>query len=168
MKLSFIFVLRVTCRGVHTAQEVTTARVLVKKYIRLNLHTYNHLKLSTSVREGLKVKFFFSNSTGKMTRFQGCVWLTHAHWHLLQVTNVLQHDYFFQIIPASTLSTLGDKLKEFFIFQTRSTNTNVDLISATTDDNIRYVNVGRLRRAEGLAVYYPLGLSVPNGWSVRY
>ena len=39
---------------------------------------------------------------------------------------------------------------------------------AASIDNIRYVNVGRLRRAEGLAVYYPLGLSVPNGWSARY
>ena len=36
------------------------------------------------------------------------------------------------------------------------------------DDTIRYVNAGRLRQAEGLAVYYPLGLSVPNDWSARY
>ena len=35
-------------------------------------------------------------------------------------------------------------------------------------DNIRYVNVGRLRQADGLAVYYPLGLSVPSSWSACY
>ena len=35
-------------------------------------------------------------------------------------------------------------------------------------DHIRYVNVGRLRRSEGLAVYYPLGMSVPNGRAARY
>ena len=36
------------------------------------------------------------------------------------------------------------------------------------NDNIRYVNAGRLRRVEGLVIYYPLGLSVPNGWASRY
>ena len=35
-------------------------------------------------------------------------------------------------------------------------------------DNIMYVKIGKLRRAEGLAVCYPLGLSVPNGWAARY
>ena len=35
-------------------------------------------------------------------------------------------------------------------------------------DKIRYIKISRLRRAEGLAVYYPLDLSVPSGRSARY
>ena len=40
--------------------------------------------------------------------------------------------------------------------------------SIVETDNIRYVKRSMLRRAEGLAVYYPMGLSAPNGRSTRY
>ena len=78
----------------------------------------------------------------------------------MQQTNMNYDSIFMEVVKQIKVGRTPDLFSSTTVTSSTSANTSTSIRSSayisgegTKSDNIRYVNVGRLRRAEGLAVY---------------
>ena len=132
--MNFTSLCGVILRGARTIQEVTAARVSVKKELRCKLSTSYQLKLSKSAREGESDKFSFFETTGWIGNNFKAVYDLHMRIEALSKTLVF-FDMIdvFQILPESTVKSLEEKLTDLHVWQGALERCELALLASPTD-----------------------------------